>query len=130
MMVHRQVLTLFNILALIGCGSANGFKSYAVHTSVTPKVTATNWQPPLGVPHPGEWFLKSSGNNKEILSGGTSATFSGIGTAQSPVIFKGVNSPKFTGPVVITGEYVIVDGIEIDGGTLRINGNHLSIRNS
>ncbi|MBX4205491.1 MAG: hypothetical protein KW788_04930, partial [Candidatus Doudnabacteria bacterium] len=53
------------------------------------------------------------------------------GTAGSPIIFRGVNNPTFTGQVTISGSYVIVDGISvINGGIIRLTGDHVELRNS
>ena len=66
----------------------------------------------------------------EVTSGGTSRTFSGNGTAANPVVFRGVNNPAFTGTVAITGSYVIVENIFVNGGIVRFSGDHLALRNS
>ena len=53
------------------------------------------------------------------------------GTAASPVVFRGVNNPVFTGQVTISGSYVIVENIVVQGGIVRFSGgNHLALRNS
>jgi hypothetical protein len=90
---------------------------------------AQTWAPPVGIPHPGGWFL-AAGNVQDVTSGGTSRTFTGNGTAAAPVVFRGVGDPTFTGQVTISGSYVIVDGIVVDGGIVRFSGNHLALRNS
>ncbi|MBP7569185.1 MAG: right-handed parallel beta-helix repeat-containing protein [Acidobacteria bacterium] len=89
-----------------------------------------SWTPPVGIPHPGQWFLATSGSVQQVSSGGTSRTFSGNGTANSPVIFRGVGSPTFTGQVTISGSYVIVENIVVRGGVVRFSGDHLVLRNS
>ncbi len=93
-------------------------------------VDAQTWNPPVGIPHPGSWFLATQGNVTQVTSGGSSRTFSGQGTASSPVIFRGVGSPVFTGQVTISGSYVIVENIIVDGGIVRFNGDHLELRDS
>lgn len=65
-----------------------------------------------------------------MTAGGTSRTFTGTGTAQAPVIFRGVNAPRFTGVVTISGTYVIVEGIDADGGGVNLSGNHVALRDS
>ena len=97
---------------------------------VAPVAQAQSWETPVGIPHPGSWFL-ATGNVQEVTGGGTSRTFSGNGTAASPVVFRGVGNPVFTGQVVITGSYVIVENISVrSGGIVRFSGNHLALRNS
>jgi hypothetical protein len=91
---------------------------------------AQTWVPPVGIPHPGNWFLATDGATTQVTSGGGSRTFSGSGTASSPIIFSGVNAPVFTGQLTISGSYVIVENIIVDGGIIRFNGNHLVLRNS
>ena len=91
---------------------------------------AQAWAPPVGIPHPGNWFLATDGAETAVTVGGGSRTFSGQGTAASPVIFSGVNSPVFTGQITISGSYVIVENIIVDGGIVRFNGDHLVLRNS
>jgi hypothetical protein len=54
---------------------------------------AQGWVAPLGIPHPGDWFLKTEGNVQLVTTGGASRTFTGTGTAAAPVIFRGVNAP-------------------------------------
>jgi len=103
----------------------------AVSLLLTPVSShAQSWEPPVGIPHPGSWFLATSGSTTQVTSGGGSRTFSGNGTASNPVIFSGVNGPVFTGQVTISGSYVIVENIIVDGGVVRFNGNHLELRNS
>jgi hypothetical protein len=46
------------------------------------------------------------------------------------VVFSGVNKPTFTGVVAITGSYVIVENIFVNGGVVRFSGDHLALRNS
>jgi parallel beta-helix repeat protein len=91
---------------------------------------AQAWVSPVGIPHPGNWFLATSGPTTQVTSGGGARTFSGSGTASAPIIFSGVNSPVFTGQVTISGSYVIVENIIVDGGIVRFNGDHLELRNS
>src|SRR5688572_20172519 len=93
-------------------------------------VDAQAWVPPVGIPHPGQWFLATQGTVTQVTTGGSSRTFSGNGTAAAPVIFRGTGSPVFTGQVTITGSYVIVENIIVDGGIVRFNGDHLELRNS
>jgi hypothetical protein len=92
--------------------------------------SAQAWVPPIGIPHPGGWFLMTTGTVHSVTTGGTSRTFSGTGTASNPVIFRGVGNPQFTGTVTITGTYVIVEGIHVNGGDVSIGGNHVMLRNS
>jgi len=89
-----------------------------------------SWTAPIGIPHPGDWFLKTSGNMRTVPAGGGSYTFSGNGTAASPVIFQATGKPRFTGMVVISGSYVIVDSIDVDGNQVIFQGDHLALRNS
>ena len=65
-----------------------------------------------------------------MSAGGSSRTFTGTGTAAAPVIFRGVNAPRFTGVVTISGSYVIVEGIDVDGGGVNLSGNHVALRDS
>jgi parallel beta-helix repeat protein len=87
------------------------------------------WTPPVGIPDPGNWFM-ATGPVTDVTTGGTSRTFSGTGTASAPVVFRGVGSPVFTGQVVISGSYVVLENIIVRGGIVRFNGNHLVLRNS
>lgn len=96
----------------------------------TANAQVASWGPPVGIPHPGGWFLATSGNVQAVTSGGASRTFSGNGTASAPVIFSGNGNPVFTGQVTISGSYVIVENIVVDGGIVRFSGNHLVLRNS
>jgi hypothetical protein len=77
-----------------------------------PPPPAGSWVPPVGIPHPGNWFLSTTGTIQNVSSGGTSTTFTGSGTASNPLIFHGVNNPVFTGTVTISGSYVIVENIK------------------
>ena len=97
--------------------------------SVATVASAQSWVPPVGIPHPGNWFL-ATGSVQEVTSGGTSRTFSGNGTASNPVVFRGVGNPTFTGQVTISGSYVIVENIFVNGGIVRFSGDHLALRNS
>jgi hypothetical protein len=93
-------------------------------------VSAQTWAPPAGIPHPGSWFL-AAGTVQQVTSGGGARTFSGTGTAANPVVFSGVGNPTFTGRIVITGSYVIVENIAVmNGGIVRFSGDHLALRNS
>ncbi|HVQ76388.1 MAG TPA: right-handed parallel beta-helix repeat-containing protein [Candidatus Binatia bacterium] len=92
--------------------------------------SAQAWAPPIGIPHPGAWFLKTEGNVQLVTAGGTSRTFTGTGTANAPIIFRGVNNPRFTGSVTISGSYVIVENIDADGGGVNLTGEHVALRSS
>jgi hypothetical protein len=94
-----------------------------------PVAYGQTWAPPVGIPNPGSWFL-APGNVQQVTSGGSARTFSGTGTAANPVVFSGVNNPTFTGVVAITGSYVIVENIFVNGGVVRFSGDHLALRNS
>jgi hypothetical protein len=85
--------------------------------------------PPVGIPNPGSWFL-AAGTVQQVTTGGGARTFTGTGTAANPVVFRGVNNPTFTGIVQITGSYVIVENIYVNGGVVRFSGDHLALRNS
>jgi hypothetical protein len=91
---------------------------------------AQAWTPPVGVPDPGAWFMATTGDVRNVSSGGGGITFSGTGTAASPVVYRGVGSPEFSGQVSITGSYVIVEGIVVRGGVVRFSGDHLVLRDS
>jgi hypothetical protein len=91
---------------------------------------AQSWTPPVGIPNPGSWFMATTGDVRDVSTGGGSITFSGTGTAASPIVYRGVGQPTFTGQVSITGSYVIVEGIVVSGGVVRFGGDHLVLRNS
>ncbi len=97
--------------------------------SVAPVAYGQAWVPPVGIPNPGSWFM-ATGTVQQVTTGGGARTFSGTGTAANPVVFKGVNNPQFTGVVTISGSYVIVENIYVNGGVVRFNGDHLALRNS
>jgi len=97
--------------------------------SAAPVAYGQAWAPPVGIPNPGSWFL-ATGTVQQVTGGGSSRTFSGSGTAANPVVFSGVNNPAFTGVVSITGSYVIVENIFVNGGIVRFSGDHLALRNS
>jgi hypothetical protein len=101
-----------------------------VAMGVSPASWAQAWQPPAGIPHPGDWFLREAGDVQPVTSGGGSRTFEGTGTAEAPMIFRGDGSPTFTGTVAIRGTYVIVEGILVDGGQVSIGGDHVALRDS
>jgi hypothetical protein len=93
------------------------------------------WTAPIGIPHQGTWFEKTTGDVTEVTSGSTSGntTFSGTGTADNPKIFRGVGTPTFsgTGYVYISGNYVIVEGIKVSSNrVIRFDGSYVCLRDS
>src|SRR5687767_11453024 len=94
---------------------------------VSSHAQAPSWVAPVGIPHPGQWFLNASTNTQQVTSGGGDRTFTGNGSANSPVVFSGVGNPVFTGRVTISGSYVIVEGIVVEGGIVRFSGDHLAL---
>lgn len=94
------------------------------------------WVKPLGIPHPGDWFLSETGDVTEVTSGSTGGNtqFSGSGTPSSPKIFRGVGTPTFSGAgyVYVSGDYVILDGVRLTSNRVFrfASGSHICFRNS
>src|SRR3989344_5293564 len=124
---HHHRFHFFFVL-IIATAISFGFLYLSI---IHPIQAQTSYTPPIGIPNPGNWFLSTTGSITDVTTGGTSRTFTGTGTATNTIIFRGIGNPTFTGTVVISGSYVIVENIIVtNGGVVRFTGNHGVLRNS